>query len=224
MKILLFDVDNTILDFDRCSYTSMKAAFSQFKLKFTDDMYDVFKEVNQGLWKQVQEGTLSKDGLYKIRWDMIFKRLGIVADGRKFERMFLTMLSQSSVSVVGARDLLEYLMPKYTLCVASNAPYKEQVRRLTNADFIKYFKFLFMSEKIGHQKPTKDFFDTCLEQIGPIEKSDVMMIGDSLSADINGATIYGIKTCWYNPNNYKTPRVMPPTFVINKLADLKTIL
>lgn len=224
MKIILFDIDNTILDFDKCAFSSMKAAFSQFKLKFTDDMYDVFKEINSGLWKQIQEGTLSKDGLYKIRWNMIFKRLGVVADGRKFEKLFLTFLSQSSVSVVGARDLLDYLLPKYTLCVASNAPFKEQVRRLTNADMIKYFKYLFMSEKIGHQKPTQEFFETCLSQIGPVEKEDVLMIGDSLSADINGANQYGIKTCWYNPNNYKLPRGTTATFVVNKLSDLKTIL
>ena len=115
-----------------------------------------------------------------------------------------------------------YLKPKYTLCAASNAPYDLQMSRLNLSGLIKYFDYIFISEKIGHQKPTKQFFDFCFNAIGNPQKQQVIIIGDSPIADMAGGKNYGIKTCWFD--KFGTDKKVNADFYITKLEQLKDIL
>ncbi|MBQ9715051.1 MAG: HAD-IA family hydrolase, partial [Clostridia bacterium] len=86
----------------------------------------------------------------------------------------------------------------------------------------QFFDEFFIYEKVGHQKPTKEFFDCCFDRLGNPQKQDVMIIGDSLTADISGVKSYGIKTCWFN--RYNTKQNVDADFYITKLEQLKDIL
>lgn len=227
IKAILIDVDNTLLDFNKCAEFSMCQTFEHFGMKFDHSMFSHFLDINNYLWGEIEQGRLTKDELYKIRWDMIFKRIeevsgvnpaaatgdtdvGIaytgtadndtadIISGAQFEKIFLEYLASGSEPVDGAHRLLEYLSEKYIVCIASNAPYEQQVKRLQSADMLHYIDKLFISEQIGYAKPSKKFFDACMAQLPGISPKETVIIGDSLTADIGGGIEYGLTTCWFN--------------------------
>ena len=220
---VLLDVDNTLLDFNLCAKESMRLAAEKFGISLPANIFDIFHEINTGLWHDIEKGKLTRQGLYKIRWKTIFEVIGVDFDGETFEAQFVENLHTVAIPVEGATDLLDYLHSKYTLCVASNAAYGQQVSRLTRADMLKYMKHLFISEQIGAPKPSPEFFDKCIEALG-VGTDELIMIGDSISADINGAHGYGIKTCFYNHAKAALPSDLCADYAVNSLAEIKNIL
>lgn len=226
IKVVLIDVDNTLLDFNECAKLAMTRVFESYNLACPDNLFAVFAEVNVNLWEQIQRSEIDLEELYRIRWNIIFSKLNLQLDGVKFEHKFLEFLASSVIAVKGAYEMLDYLSKRYILCIASNAPYEQQVKRLQKADMLKYMKHLFISEKIGYEKPNSNFFRVCLEELQDVAPNEVIMIGDSISADINGAKSIGIKTCWYNYNHIQEPAKSgnKADFIIEDLLDVMDIL
>ena len=123
----------------------------------------------------------------------------------------------------GAKDIVEYLSKKYILCSASNAPYIQQIGRLTTSGLISYFKHNFISQEIGFDKPSKEFFDVCFERLNGIKKEQTIMIGDSLTADIKGARDYGITSIWFNFEKVLVNEKVSD-YVVDNLREIKDIL
>lgn len=220
---IFIDIDNTLLDFGKCSESSIIKAFKDNNLVFTDNVINTFHKINNKLWSQIEDGSLTKEGLHQIRWKLIFEQLKIDFNGVEFENQFVSNLRESHETVEGAYEFLKYLSDKnYTLCAASNGPYEQQCHRLECADMIKYFKHIFVSENIGIAKPNVKFFEECNSRLGNIPKEEMLLIGDSLSADIVGGINYGIKTCWFNYAN--SDENSQADYQINKLIDIKEIL
>ena len=140
------------------------------------------------------------------------------------EQRFLTNLNHSAVLIEGAREILEYLSKKYMLCSASNAPENQQIARLKYSNIKQYITHQFISSRIGYNKPDERFFNYCFNIISPIEKEEVVLVGDSLTADILGGINYGIKTIWFNKDNKENDTTIKPDFIVNKLLELKNIL
>lgn len=219
---LFIDIDNTILDFGKCSRQSVKDGFRDFGLKYNEGVMDVFHKVNDRLWLKIEDGTLTREGLHEIRWKTVFQELGIEADGVAFEKQFVSNLHESSEPVDGAYEFLEYLSNKYTLCAASNGPYEQQCHRLKKAEMLKYFSHVFVSEDIGVSKPDIKFFTECQKRLGGISKEKLMLIGDSPTADIKGGRDFGIRTCWFNIKGSNENVLCD--YVINSLSEIKNIL
>ncbi len=83
---------------------------------------------------------------------------------------------------------------------------------------------IFLSEKLGVEKPNKGFFDQVLAAVSPESLSEVMIIGDSLTSDMQGGINAGIKTCWYNPGRKPLPKAYPVDFVISNLHEMTSFL
>ena len=149
---------------------------------------------------------------------------------RCLEKEFRRLLHLSAVPVEGAKDILEYLHKKeYCLCAASNGPYNQQINRLKSADMLKYFKHCFVSEMVGADKPSRQFFDGCMKEFTGVLPSECMMIGDSLTADIEGGQAYGMSTCWFVHSGDKSAIQQKnggkaADHIIYELAELKNIL
>lgn len=203
MQAVFIDIDNTLLDFDEYVRQTMRNGFAKYGLKpYEPYMYGVFTEVNNGLWHRIEQGTLTFAGLEKIRWNMVFERVGIEFDGDVFEKYFRRELFDSAIPVPGAYALLEGLHGRAVLCAASNGPYEQQLHRLEIAGMRRYFDFVFISERFGVSKPSPDFFDAAFRELNqgraePILPGDTVMLGDSLTSDIAGGRQYGMKTCFY---------------------------
>ena len=224
MKLILIDIDNTLLDFDLSAEAAMITAFGQCGLTYAPPMYKIFSEINNQLWHRVEAGTLTKDGLYEIRWRLILQKLKISADCQRLENCFLSALAESAVPMAGAKDLLKYLAPKYMVIAASNSVQERQLYRLKNSGLLPYLDDVYTSERVGCEKPSPEFFAGCLRDFGNIAKNEVLLVGDSLTADMAGGIEYGIKTCWFNPKGKPLPEDMAVDYQVKTLAEIKNIL
>jgi len=230
LRVILFDVDNTLLSFDEYVKQCMKIGFEKFRITtYKEEMFDVFNRINTNLWKSIEIGKLNIDELQKKRWNMIFESLGISADGIAFEKYFRDGLFESAIPVDGAIDLIKHLYGKYTLCIASNGPYHQQVNRLKKSGMLHYFSDLFISEEIGSTKPSERFFNTCIKRLNSktekkITPDEILIIGDSLSSDMQGGIQVGIRTCFYNPNNKAIPNSLKINYNVSSLNEIETVI
>ena len=223
-KIILIDLDNTLIDFNECARHSIINAFNELGFTYTDKVFETFITENVKIWKRLEKGEITKPQLRADRWNIILKKLGIDFDGTVLEEMFENGVAKGAYAVDGAYELLEYLKDKYKLYIVSNGFRFVQESRLKIGNFEKYFDDVFVSEDVGIPKPAKEFFDYCFEKLGNPDKNDTILIGDSLSADIIGGINYGIDTVWFNKNNEPLPNNIEPTYTVNTLKEIQKIL
>ncbi len=224
IKAILIDIDNTILDFNKSAKASIDACASEFNISFPVNYFDVFIKINDFLWGELENGSITKQELYKKRWKMIFEELDITADANAFEEMFRQQMRNTAIPVDGAQELLSYLYEKYDLYTASNASLLQQQTRLNSTGFNKYINGMFTSEELGFQKPSKEFFALCCKELYPIKKSELIVIGDSVNADIIGAKNFGLKTIWFNYNHITYDNYSFTDYYVDKLSDIRDIL
>lgn len=221
--VVFIDIDDTLLDFTKCANDAIKSACNKFGVPYTTTLVDTFHPINLDLWHRLEKKEVTKEKLFDTRFQIVFDKLGIKADGIAFETAFRENFHESAILVDGARDLLEYLRSKYKVYVASNASMHQQTNRMKRAELDGYIDGYFVSEEIGFPKPQKEFFDACFKALPDVKPQDVVMIGDSLSADIKGACEYGLKTIWYNHRNDPTADVKCD-YIVSRLSEIKNIL
>lgn len=221
--VVFIDIDDTLLDFTKCANDAIKSACNKFGVPYTTTLVDTFHPINLDLWHRLEKKEVTKEKLFDTRFQIVFDKLGIKADGIAFETAFRENFHESAILVDGARDLLEYLRSKYKVYVASNASMHQQTNRMKRAELDGYIDGYFVSEEIGFPKPQKEFFDACFKALPDVKPHDVVMIGDSLSADIKGACEYGLKTIWYNHRNEPTSEVKCD-YIVSRLSEIKNIL
>lgn len=222
VSVILIDIDDTLLDFNLCAKWAMEETAKKMELILPQDTYDYFKKINASLWKQMEKKEITTDGIYCVRWEMVSQAVGIPFDSKEFEGGFLDHLSKSTIQVDGALELLEYLKGKYKIYAASNGPFEQQVQRMKLSGMDHYLSGYFISEKIGHSKPTSEFFDVCYRETHVADVSELMMIGDSLSADIKGANDCGIRTCWFDKEGKGTENAAD--YTVTHLLEIKEFL
>ena len=230
IRAIFLDIDGTVLDFDAFVRECMREGFRHFGLPpYEEGMFVTFKQVNNQLWQQIERGEIMREQLIDLRWQAVFARLGIQADGRAFETYFRDALAKSAIPVPGAGDLLPWLAERYTVCAASNGPFDQQQSRLRLAGYLPYFHHLFISEEIGAQKPSPVFFERSMKRLNAgreiaLRPHEVLMVGDSLTSDMAGGIGYGLKTCFFNPHARKVPSDVPVEYAIKQLDEIRTIL
>ena len=223
-KAVLLDVDNTLLDFNLSAKETIKICFSVLGVPFTEEAFGVFLRVNDGLWRRIEKKEITRETLHAVRWKMIFSELKINADGGEMERLFLENLANVAVPVFGATEIVCYLSKKYKLYTASNAPYLQQVKRLTDSGLMPYITGILNFEKQGINKPEKRFFDECLKTLSPINKEDIVFIGDSLTADMAGGRLAGFTTVWFDRDGKTAELPKDCDYRVTRLSDIKWIL
>ena len=233
IRVAFLDIDNTLLSFSDYVREAMKRGFAKYDLHpKTDDLDElmaIYDEVNGALWRQLERGEMTFEERIDIRWNRVFAAMGIVFDGRAFERYFRDALQESAIPEPGAKELLAYLHSKYTLCAASNGPYEQQVHRLEVGGMKDVFAHCFISEAAGAQKPDPAFFDYCFAKLRAsgfpnLRTEETMLIGDSLTSDIAGGKNYGMKTCWYRKQAKPVSAGGEPDFIVDHLTQIQEIL
>lgn len=230
IKAVFFDIDNTLLDFNKCAIASINAVLKTRGVTPPENLKSTFVRINDSLWRRIERGELTLDGLREIRFNLIFKELGIGLDGVEFEQDFKHVLSESAEKVEGAEDILEYLSGRYRIFAASNAPLGQQTRRLELAGLLKYFEKVFTSGLVGYSKPSPEFFEGCMSFVPGLSRKEIIIIGDSLTADIIGGSKNGFKTCWFNyskapiPEDFAVSESARPDYTVFELSEIKNIL
>lgn len=223
-KTLLFDVDDTLLDFNLAENAALTRLFEQENMTVTPAMLTRYKEINEWLWRAFERGEVTKSVLHNTRFSKFFKEYGIDVDGAYFEAGFQKYLQEAHYYVEGAYDVIAELAKKYDLYIVSNGKMATQNKRLIDADLAKYFKGIFISEQTGYQKPMIEFFDYVFARIDGLDKNKTLIIGDSLTADVKGGLQAGIHTCWFNIHDIENTSDIQPHYEIKKLQELHTLL
>jgi len=224
IKAVFLDIDNTLLDFHACAYEGMRQALAEHGQPCPEGIIPVFHRINDSLWQAIERGEITKAQLYQRRWPSIFAEMNIPLDGEEFEKRFVELLKIVAVRMPHAIDLLEYLKPRYPLYAATNAPRPQQMSRLEKSGILPYLTDVFISEEIGYPKPSREFFDACFAKLPGLKPEDVIIIGDSLTADISGGESYGLRTCWFNREGIPCPADVHPDHTVSDLREIMSIL
>lgn len=221
-KALLFDLDDTLLDFKAAEKFGLTQVFSDYEIPETPENIASYKRINHKLWKDYEEGYINREMITGQRFPLFFKEVGVTEDGLKAEEKYRHYLELSQVEMPGARALLDTLVPDYDLYLVTNGVASTQKNRLVNTNLGHYFSEVFISEELGVQKPDPAFFAKVFEKLPHLKKEEALLIGDSLTSDIQGGKNSQIDTVWYNP--FLATGQVRPTYEIQELQELPDLL
>jgi len=222
-QTLLFDVDDTLLDFKAAENYALQKLFNEHDIALTDDIKHFYQKMNQKLWSSFEKGEIKREELLHTRFSILFEKVGLTLDGVHLDNLYRQYLEESAVLIDGAKSLLQKLAKQYDLYVVTNGVARTQFIRLNNSELTTFFKDIFVSEEVGYQKPMKEFFNHVFEKIPHHTADKTLIIGDSLSSDIQGGINAGIDTCWFNPREAMNVTHIP-TYEIHQLQTLEDML
>lgn len=223
-KTLLFDVDGTLLDFDKAERSALFKVLSDCGVAGTDELHERYSRINGALWKQIEKGEITRADIFAARFARFFDEIGLTADSAAAEARYRAALSCSHELIDGAKELLCRLHGRFDLYVVTNGLSQTQHARLAASGLNRFFTAVFVSEDAGAPKPDPAFFDYCFAHMGAFETKETLLIGDTLSSDILGAANAGLDACWYNPACRPNAQGIPVRYEIRALRELCGIL
>ena len=225
IKTIFFDLDDTIFDFHKAEAVAVSKTLAEQGVDNSKQTVARYSEINASMWKRLEKGELSREEVLVKRFEQLFLELGVKnCDAFDTRKKYEKNLSVGHYFVDGAYELLEKLSKKYDLYLVSNGTYKVQEGRLNSSRIKKFFKDIFISEKLGFVKPQKEFFDEVFSKIQNFDKQSAIIVGDSLSSDIKGGNNAEIKTCWFNPKHLQNQTDAKVDYEIHSLNEIYKIL
>jgi len=221
---LLFDVDGTLFDYAMAESYALRTTWQQAGLAFSEEYLAIYRRINARIWLEFEKGLISAASLRADRFELLFDAIGVEVDARDFSAAYLKNLGEAADLIEGAEETIRCLHGKAGLMLVTNGLRDVQRSRLAKSAIGVYFADVVISEEVGSAKPDGGIFDAAFERMGLPRKEDVLIIGDSLSADIRGGNDYGIDTCWFNPARRPLDSEARVDYEITRLQDLLTIL
>ena len=219
-EFLFLDLDDTILDFRKAERIAIAKTIREFGLEPTDEVLHRYHLINKWHWEQLELGKLTRAEVLENRFGVLFEEFGVRADQAACARAYEHNLSQGHYFLPGAEEAVDRLSKKYRLFLASNGTASVQKGRMTSANLYRFFEKVFVSQEIGHNKPSREYFEAAFAQIPGFNKDKCLMVGDSLTSDIRGGANAGIKTCWFNPKGTENTSKLKPDYVIKDVAEV----
>ena len=224
-KFLLFDLDHTLLDFDAAEDVALSHLLKEEGVEDIQAYKNYYVPMNKALWKDLELKKITKNELVNTRFAKLFAHFGIEKDGSYLAERYQFFLSKQGQTFPGVEDLLKTLIHQgYELYAATNGITFIQTGRLEQSGIKPYFKEIFISEQLHTQKPDAAFYEKIGARIPNFDKKYSLMIGDSLSADIQGGNNAGIDTIWYNPHHLENKTLAHPTYEVHSYKDLLNCL
>lgn len=194
---LLIDLDNTIFDFDLGEYISFVNVIKKHNLEYNDTFFETYKRINKMLWKEIEDGLITKDEMSRQRFTLTFRELHMNEDiGPLCGEEYKEELSHRNDYIEGARKAMKELNEHYHIAIITNGVKTTQISRISSTDLNNYFEELFISEEIGFEKPSVNYFEYVLDHIEEKDKTKILVIGDSISSDIKGAYNANLDAVW----------------------------
>ncbi len=195
-EIILMDIDNTLLDFNAGTAEALTGLLGDFDRELAEGDLERFLSINDELWGQYERGEIEKSVIFPTRFQRFLGQMGIETDYLAANERYAQGLRQSAVFLPHARELMDALRGKYRIFAVTNGVTTTQRPRLEKAGLLDFFEQVFVSEQMGCKKPEKAFFDKVFQAIGPVDKRKCIILGDSLSSDMQGGRNAGIATCY----------------------------
>lgn len=223
MTNLLFDLDGTLYDFKATERIALGVVFDHYGIRYTPENYALYEEGNHQLWDRYEKGGITQDFINSERFNMLFGRLGIDADGLEAGEMYVDNLAANGILLPGALEFLEWLDTQdesYRSYIITNGIPKTQHGRLDNSGTRHFYEKVFISGEMGVQKPSVAFFDKVLAEAG-VDRDSCIVVGDTEKSDIQGAVNAGIRSIYINFEGRKSDIA---TWSVSSFDELKSLL
>lgn len=221
------DADDTIFDFPKCEYNALENTFIKNGFEFSEVLYNKFNEINNSLWKKFEIGQIIRSELRIQRFEQTCNFFGICNDIEKLKLLadtYVDELSKQDIFIDGAYEAVRKISELCDIYIITNGLSVVQRGRFGKSPVTKFLKDIFISDELGVQKPQKEFFDLVLAKINEKDKTRILIVGDSLTSDMQGGRNAGIDTCLYDPKNkFPIPNNLC-TYKITALEDVCKII
>ena len=223
--IILFDADETLFDFKKSERDAFKNTMFEFNIDYDENHHlKIYHDINAAIWKEFEEGLITQQKLKVERFKRLSHSLKIRFDEIQFAKSYMNHLANASFLYEDSIDLVESLHKDFRLSIVTNGLKDVQDNRIRKSIIAKYFDDIVISEEVMVSKPDPKIFEYALNNINHTDKSNVLIVGDSLTSDIQGGINFGIDTCWFNPNKIVNKTGIKPTYEISNLMGLKDIV
>ena len=223
-KMLIFDLDNTVFDYNKAENFALDKTLKYFECPVNDDIKESYRIINELTWQRFERGEISSVELRVQRFKKFGSTMGFKWDAAEVSRVYLENLGLGGFLIDGAEELLVKLRDDFRLAALTNGISEVQRARLQNSPLDGFFEPLVISDEAGVAKPDPGIFDILFKQAGITDRSEAIMIGDSLSSDIAGSVAAGVECCWYNPRGLEVPDENGPDWVAEQLHDFINII
>lgn len=227
IKVVLWDIDGTLLDFAPAERHAIQTSMQEFGLpECTEEMLADYSEINKRYWRGLEKGQLFKKQVLIGRFRSFFERYGIDPGmAEKVNEAYQVHLGEAVFFFPGALELVQDLKAHgYIQCAVTNGTKVAQVLKLANSGLDKLLDYIFISEDVGHEKPSPMFFQQVLDTLSAYDKAEIIMVGDSLTSDILGGQNAGLRTIWFNPKQLPNKSDTQPDFVVQSMAEIRQML
>ncbi len=218
---LLFDNDNTLMDFYAAEEQAIKNTCRVYGVEPSDENARLYSKINDGFWKRFEKGEIKREEIKVGRFKGFIEALGLDINAEKMAATYFEELANGNMLLDGAEELCRALSGEYTLHLITNGSTYIQKKRLAASPISKYFSKIFISEEMGVKKPDRAFFDTVISQIDEKDRSRICIIGDSMSSDILGGINAGIDTCFFNRS--REEKKYEPTYEVKSFEEIKKL-
>ena len=225
-RYLLWDIDGTILNFELAERAAIRSLFERFKLgDCSDEMLMYYSQINKRYWQLMESGKIKKDKMLVERFIEFFSNKGINADiAAEFNKEYQIALCDTIVFNDDAMDIIKHQKKTCKIIIVTNGTEVVQEKKLERSGLNDIVDNVFISELVGFEKPNIKFFEKVILEVGIKDLKEALIIGDSLTSDIQGGHNIGIDTCWYNPKNEENTTLLSPTYTIRNLHELENII
>jgi 2-haloacid dehalogenase len=226
IKVILWDIDGTLLDFEKAEKQAIRTCFEVFHLgECTDEMIARYSVINKGYWERLERKEMTKPQILVERFKEFFETEGIVTDcAERFNKEYQIRLGDTICFRDDGYELVKNLKSEVKQYAVTNGTKVAQDKKLNKSGLIDLFDGVFISEDIGVEKPDVKFFEHIWECIGQYEKDEVIIVGDSLTSDMRGGNNAGILCCWYNPKGLVNDKFIKINYEIKDLREILTIM
>ena len=208
-KAVFLDLDDTVLDFHRAEDDALRRTLREVGVPPTREMVSLYSAINDAQWKRLEKGLATRDEILPDRFRLFLEAVGADRPAREIRRRYEYHLSETDFLLPGADVLLSALSEGYRLFAVSNGTSCVQKGRIARTGIARFFEAIFLSEELGYPKPDPRFFDRCFAAVPDLSRADVVLVGDSLSSDIQGGKNAGLPTVWFNPRGLDPGGIRP---------------
>lgn len=224
-EVIIFDADETLFDFKKSEREALKNTILEFDIEYDKNYHlKVYKEINTAIWREFEDGIITQEKLKVERFRRLSNKLNFEFDEVKFAKSYMKYLPYASFLFDDSIKLMQSLSKDYRLIIITNGLKDVQDNRIRKSIISRYLEDIVISEEVGLAKPNPKIFEHALNNINHAEKDKALIVGDSLTSDIQGGINFGIDTCWFNPNKTVNKTRIKPTYEISNLMELKNIL
>lgn len=224
-KVILIDIDDTLLDFDKAETAALIDTLEKYNIKYDEHVIKDYKRINLDYWHKFEKGltTIPELMIDRFRDFLSIHKIESLDKTKDINEYYLSRLNEKNDIIPDACEVIRELQKKYQVYPASNGVGETQVRRIETSQLKGLFSKYYISGFIGNRKPEKAFFDYIFNDLNGVKKEEFLMVGDSLSSDIQGGINAGIDTCFFNHRG-KAVKDVKPTYEIKELKELLEIL